>query len=246
VAGKLFIAAILVSLLAVLGCQAAPVVKAISVIELPAEPIREIAPASEGAVWDLMRKRRPSEDIGILAHTYDTMRQKAAKHNIRFTFLAQVVDAESRFNPRAKSRCGAVGLMQIMPENWGWLGITDPTDPEQSLEGGCRYLSGLLRQYRGNEVLALLNYNAGPRYANRPREEWPLESRGYISRITAGDRGMRRMDKPAKTTTTYIVRRGDTLWRIAQRFGTRVGTLAKRNGIRNVNLIRTGQRLVIP
>jgi hypothetical protein len=155
------------------------------------EPVELSTEPTDPAVWALVLSRlraRGEDDLMEAARLYDLMEAKAKKYGLRLRFVAAVVDAESAFRPAAVSRCGAVGLMQIMPCNYSWLGITDPTDPAQNLEGGCRYLSRLVAKYRGREDLALLNYNAGPRYARMAREHWPAESRGYIRRVTANER----------------------------------------------------------
>jgi hypothetical protein len=81
-----------------------------------------------------------------------------------------------------------VGLMQIMPCNYSWLGITDPTDPAQNLEGGCRYLGRLVRYYHGNEYKALWAYNGGTWKVRH--NIMPAESRHYIRRVTAGEAKM--------------------------------------------------------
>jgi soluble lytic murein transglycosylase-like protein len=147
----------------------------------------EIAPASDGAVWALMQRRwaeRGEYDPLVLAEMYDLMQEKAAKYGLPLTLVAAVVDAESRFNPRAKSRCGAKGLMQIMPYHYGWLGITDPYNPEQSLDGGCRFLANLIRQYHGSAARALGHYNGGYRPDNP-------ETRAYVPKVLGIERRLR-------------------------------------------------------
>ena len=75
--------------------------------------------------------------------------------------LEAVVWQESRWNPSARSRAGAIGLAQLMPGTARDLGV-DPNDPLQNLSGGARYLRQQLNRFDGNVEKALAAYNAGP------------------------------------------------------------------------------------
>ena len=89
------------------------------------------------------------------------VRQAAAKYRIPEALLAAVVQKESSFNPRAVGSRGEIGLMQLMPQMVKALGVQDPMDPAQNLDGGARHLSYLLNKYGGSMSLALAAYNAG-------------------------------------------------------------------------------------
>jgi soluble lytic murein transglycosylase-like protein len=86
----------------------------------------------------------------------------AKKYGLDPALLAGIVKQESNFNPTARSPVGAKGLTQLMDSTARGLGVTDPFDPAQSLDGGARFLSGLLTQFHGDQTLAVAAYNAGP------------------------------------------------------------------------------------
>jgi soluble lytic murein transglycosylase-like protein len=85
----------------------------------------------------------------------------AKANDISPYLLEAVVWQESRWNPSARSRAGAIGLAQLMPGTARDLGV-DPRDPVQNLSGGARYLRQQLNRFDGNVEKALAAYNAGP------------------------------------------------------------------------------------
>jgi soluble lytic murein transglycosylase-like protein len=108
----------------------------------------------------------------------------AAQHNVRPDLVRAVIQAESAFNPLARSHKGAMGLMQLMPATAAELGVDDPYDPAQNIQGGVAYLRALLEQYSHDEELALAAYNAGPGAVDRYDGVPPYrETRNYIERI---------------------------------------------------------------
>ncbi|HEY1424473.1 MAG TPA: lytic transglycosylase domain-containing protein [Candidatus Acidoferrum sp.] len=86
----------------------------------------------------------------------------ARKYAVDADLVFSVIVAESNFNPRAISRRGARGLMQLLPSTAARLGVRDIFDPAQNIDAGTRYLRDLLALYRGDLVLTLAAYNAGP------------------------------------------------------------------------------------
>lgn len=87
---------------------------------------------------------------------------KAKKYNLDPNLLAGLVRQESNFNPYAVSHCGAMGLGQLMPETARGLGVVDPFNASQNLEGAAKYLRQMLDKFGGNVTKALAAYNAGP------------------------------------------------------------------------------------
>ena len=111
-------------------------------------------------------------------------RHIARRHQVDEELVAAVVRADSVFDPTAVSRVGAMGLMQLMPGTAADLEVDDPFDPEQNLDGGVRYLKGMMNRFDGRVDLALAAYNAGPtaveRYGGIPPYR---ETLAYVDRI---------------------------------------------------------------
>lgn len=111
------------------------------------------------------RMSAPPADIPLYRAPTDALRQymleAATKHDIPPHILDAMAHAESNYNPNARSRAGAAGIMQLMPRTARMMGVRNPLDPSQSLEGGAGYLKQLLERY-GALPKALAAYNAGP------------------------------------------------------------------------------------
>lgn len=128
----------------------------------------------------------PSTTVTASSNTqYDALIQQAARdQGVDPALLKGLVQAESGFDPSSVSSVGAQGLAQLMPDTAKGLGVTNPFDPLQNLEGGARFLAGALKRFGGNEQLALAAYNAGPgaveRYGGIPPY---AETQAYVPRV---------------------------------------------------------------
>jgi soluble lytic murein transglycosylase-like protein len=110
----------------------------------------------------------------------------AASNGIDPALLKGLVSQESGFDPNARSGAGALGLTQLMPGTAAALGVSNPLDPAQSLQGGAKYLREQLDRFGGDERLALAAYNAGPgavaRYGGVPPYS---ETQNYVNSVMA-------------------------------------------------------------
>lgn len=138
------------------------------VIKEKVAPVAEVKPAAATA-----QAHYPVRGYAAATRSRYASQIQTAAHAARIdpALVHAVISAESGYNPSAKSRAGAVGLMQLMPETAARYSVTNRWDPEQNIQGGTRYLSDLLRMFNNDLRLALAAYNAGEhtvvRYGNR-------------------------------------------------------------------------------
>ena len=106
------------------------------------------------------------------------------KYGVDSKLIKALVQQESGYNPKAKSKAGALGLMQLMPSTAKGLGVTDPMDPKQNIEGGVKYFKSMLDRFHGNTILALAAYNAGPNAVSKYDGVPPYkETQNYVRSI---------------------------------------------------------------
>jgi soluble lytic murein transglycosylase-like protein len=114
----------------------------------------------------------------------DAIERAAERYGIDAALVRAVIHAESGFNARARSRKGAIGLMQLMPATAREVGVIDASIPAQNIRGGAQYLAGLLEQFKNDMTLATAAYNAGPGAVEKYSGVPPYaETQAYVKRV---------------------------------------------------------------
>jgi soluble lytic murein transglycosylase-like protein len=138
--------------------------------------------SSSGSVPDGIGERRQQ--------LWPLVQEAARDRGLDPTLVDLVIRMESGYNPRAVSRKGARGVMQLMPDTASLYGVRNSFDPLQNIRGGVRYLGDLLQRFDSNVALALAAYNAGPDAVERHGGVPPYdETRAYVRTILAAYNG---------------------------------------------------------
>lgn len=138
-------------------------------------PEKHPATASKKASYAQLRKERKFQEMILIA---------SENYQIEAALIKAIIMAESGYNPRAISKVGAAGLMQLMPRTAASLGVEDIYDPAHNIDGGVKYFKKLMVKYQGNIQLALAAYNAGWKNVKRYNGVPPFEATiKYIKKV---------------------------------------------------------------
>jgi hypothetical protein len=140
--------------------------------------------ARVGAVDGVTQKAAPVSNNLHSGRDFEQIIESAAnKYGVDADLIRAVIQTESGGNPRAVSKAGAQGLMQLMPETAAELGVKNPFDPTENINGGTQYLGKLLARYRGDTKMALAAYNWGMGNLERSAQHMPTETKNYVKRV---------------------------------------------------------------
>lgn len=113
-----------------------------------------------------------------------TISEASKKFKVDPALVRAMIHAESSFKADAKSKAGAVGLMQLMPATAKEVGVKNRHDPQDNIHGGVKYLSKLIKRFKGNITLATAAYNAGPGNVSKYKGIPPFkETQAYVKRV---------------------------------------------------------------
>ena len=112
--------------------------------------------------------------------------ESANKYGVDPRLALAIAQQESGFDPNARSKVGAMGVMQLMPNTAKGLDVKNPYDPRQNIDGGMRMVAGLNKKYKGNTSLILAAYNAGSGAVQKYKGVPPFpETQKYVNSITS-------------------------------------------------------------
>lgn len=145
------------------------------------------APVKTGKTGDVK-----TPGVSTKAADYAEQIKKACKkYGVDEKFVKAIIQQESGFNPNATSWCGAMGMMQLMPETARSLGVKNAYDPQDNIMGGVKYIKQQLDRFGGDKRKALAAYNAGPgavqKYGGIPPYR---ETQNYVKNIMSMYRSM--------------------------------------------------------
>jgi len=141
---------------------------------------------NHGGYRRVLRERNGQITGGSVTYTSydDLILMAAARYGVDSELIRAVIKAESDFNSTARSRKGAMGLMQLMPETARLHNVDNAYDPGANVDGGVRHLRMLLDRYQGNLELSLAAYNAGSAAVEKHGGIPPFaETREYVRRV---------------------------------------------------------------
>jgi cell division septation protein DedD len=145
-----------------------------------------------GSPWGTFRGTPKSQRGYLNKYKYsdkfdEHISSTAGWYGIDPLLIKAMIKVESNFNPEAVSPQGAMGVMQLMPATAERIGVSDPFDPVENIEGGVKYFSMLMTMFNNNTTLAIAGYNAGENAVKKYDYKIPPyeETIEYVNRVYA-------------------------------------------------------------
>ncbi len=159
-----------------------------SMPDMPPNAPQAMSPGSRfvDVLDDVSKKKTPGAAVSgktSYSEMRDVIDRCADDYNVDSELIRAIIQVESGWNTGAVSNKGAQGLMQLMPKTAAMLGVSDPFDAAQNIEGGTKYISDLTDKYKGDVEKALAAYNAGPARVDSGRI--PAVSNRYVRNVMA-------------------------------------------------------------
>jgi soluble lytic murein transglycosylase len=183
-AKRKYLCGLMVILILIIGCCASALADIYMYID--SDGVLHFSNVPTSSQYRFYIKERPGRDLeDPHPRSFDRIiREAAQKHGLSEPLIKAIIKAESNFNPRAVSKKGAKGLMQIMPKNFNALNIHNPFNPRENIMGGAKYFKNLHTRYKGKLPLALAAYNAGPQMVDKYKNIPPFpETRDYVEKV---------------------------------------------------------------
>ena len=147
-------------------------------------PAKEISEEIKVEKKDAVNLKSKIDLLSQASNIDEIVETFSQKYEVDSDLIKAIIKQESNFNEKATSKKGAMGIMQLMPQTAKSLGVENPYNPWENVEGGVKYIRELLNKYDNDEQLALAAYNAGPgavkKYGGIPPYK---ETQNYVKNI---------------------------------------------------------------
>lgn len=150
----------------------------------------KISLETQNSIQNTNKIQSSYKDDNINKMIDDAIRISSEKYGVDENLIRAIIKVESNFNPNTVSSAGAKGLMQLMPFNCEDLGVTNPFDIYQNIDGGTRHIKEYIDKYDGDIQMGLMAYNGGPtRMAKRGVKsvndiyKMPKETQNYVPKV---------------------------------------------------------------
>ena len=169
-------------------------------------------PVAASPSWiDLLGQLKGQSKLQQSVNLHHLIEREASKYKLPSSFIASIIQIESNFNSCAVSHKQAQGIMQLITKTATSVGVNDPFDPVQGVQGGSFYLAQAYQSTR-NLYMSAAYYNAGPKVLKLHRDQWPAETQNYVVKLAKvwkqyqGNRWKKYVPKQVERTSRTVCR----------------------------------------